>query len=83
VGTAGRWIPVFRAPLSLPMSVPGPNPAYVHEMEVAVAHLSSLVQEVSWEILVEAAGAVGCSVLGCSQGLGRAAQAAASFREEV
>lgn len=33
--------------------------------------------------LTEAAGAVGCSVLGCSQGLGRAARAAASVREEV
>lgn len=33
--------------------------------------------------LMEAAGAVGCSVLGYSWQLGRAAQAAASFREEV
>lgn len=33
--------------------------------------------------LMEAAGAVGCSVLGCSQQLGRAARAALSFREEV
>lgn len=30
-----------------------------------------------------AAGALGCSMLGCSQGLGRAAQVAASFREEI
>lgn len=33
--------------------------------------------------LKETAGAVGCSVLGCSQGLGRAVQADVSFREEV